>query len=941
MRIRSKLLLTFAPLGLASLVLLGLLAYFSARDAISEQVVSDLAGIAAIQERQISNILAHNLERLRLVASRTQLRLSLRRYLDNDQVQQNRQRMNRILEDATSTVASFQRMFIQTLDGRIVASSDPTQIGTLHPDAAYFVEGRRGDRVDLFHRAESGKVGVYFAGPLYLNDKQLGVLVIDAHAENIVASTVGYQGLGSTGETILVRRTANGGALFLTPARFVANAALRLVIPTEHRDSPFVQSLQKREAVFRDAVDYSGHPVIAVSRYLDNVDWGLVVQMRRSEALHRIDRVRGVLVALIVLFSVVVLLASLAFARSITRPVSRLTETAGRISGGDLSGRADVGSKDEVGALARAFNRMTEHLVDDIRELRRAEEKFQALLESAPDAIVIIERSGIICLANYQAGELLGYAPEELLGKPIELLVPARFRKMHAGHRSEFFDAPRYRPMAESLELYCLRKDGTELPVEISLAPIQTRDGLVVASAIRDISERKQAQERLLKQANFDTLTGLPNRLLASDRLSQALAHAARTGRQVAVMFLDLDRFKNVNDTLGHAVGDELLQVVAQRLGQCVRAEDTVARLGGDEFLVVLPDLNHLSDAEIVAEKILEVLGSPCAIGDRELFVGASIGITGYPGDSEDPAILLRNADAAMYRAKEAGRNTYRFFTPDMNVQLRKRLEIESHLRYAIRNEELTVLFQPQVDIRSGRIVAAEALLRWNNPTLGLVSPDEFIPLAEETGLINPIGDWVLLQACVAAKQWPVHEHSNVRVAVNVSAVQFRRGELVEAVARALLETGLPACSLELEITERVLMEDVDNTSEVLRELKQMGVRLALDDFGKGYSSLSYLKRFPFDTLKIDRAFVSGVTVNPGDAALCRAITAMANSLNLSVTGEGVETAEQWEFMRVHGADVVQGYYISKPVDQLSLLRFMADRDDLRERDADSNGVGS
>jgi len=924
MKIRSKLVLTFAPLALLTLVLLGSLAYFSARDALTEQVLHNLTSVAAIQDRQVSSIVDQNLERLALVASRTQLRLSLDKYIAGDEVQVHQNKMNRILTDAVNTVPAFHKLFVQTMDGRIVASSDPGQIGNSQADAEFFLAGQLGNRVDLFYRDAGGQLGVFFAGPLFLGEILLGVLVIESDVSNMIASTTDYHGLGSTGETILVRRTANGDAMFINPARFATGAALELVVPKQDQDAPYTQSLMKHQKLSEDAVDYTGHKVIAVTRYLEEVDWGLVVQMRRAEAFAPIDRLRGVLLILISLFSALVLLASLYIARSITRPVSRLTEVAGRISRGDFSERAPVTSGDEVGVLAGAFNRMTEHLIDDINELRRAEEKFQALLESAPDAIVIIERSGEICLANYQAGLLFGYEPGELLGRPIEMLMPARFRGTHAGLRNEFFADPHYRPMAESVELFCLRKDGTEVPVEISLAPIETRDGLVVASAIRDISDRMEAEQRLLKQANFDTLTGLPNRLLAADRLSRALVHAARTQKHVAVMFMDIDRFKNVNDTLGHSVGDDLLKVVADRLGKCVRAEDTVARLGGDEFLIVLPDLNQLSDAEIVAEKILEALRLPCVLGDRELFIGASIGITGYPTDGEDPDILLRNADAAMYRAKEAGRNTSRFFTPEMNIELRKRLEMESHLRYAIRNAELAVVYQPQVGIRSGRIVAVEALLRWQNPVLGAVPPSDFIPLAEETGLINPIGEWVLLQACLAAMQWPGEPDRPVRVAVNVSAIQFRGGGLVEAVSRVLLESGLPACSLELEITERVLLEDVANTSRVLHELKQMGVRLALDDFGKGYSSLSYLKRFPFDTLKIDRAFVSGVTVNPGDAALCKAITAMANSLNLSVIGEGVETAAQWEFLRLHGADVVQGYYISKPVDQQALLDFMA-----------------
>lgn len=937
MNIRSKLVLTFAPLALLSLVLLGSLAYVSARNALSEQVLNNLTSVAAIQERQVDSIVEQNFERLALVASRTQLRLSLQNYIQGSDMALHQNKIARILEDATATVAAFHRLFVIGMDGRVVASSDPQEVGKSHSDADFFVEGQLGNRVDLFYRNDRGELGVYFAGPLYLGDHLLGVLVVDADVSNMVAAITDYHGLGSTGETILVRRTAPGDALFLTPARFAPDAALEFSVSGRDVDSPYTQSLQFQQKLLEDTLDYAGQPVIATTRYLDTVGWGLVVQMRRAEAFLPIYRLRGVLLILIGVFSAAVLVASLFIARSITRPVSRLTEVAGRISRGDLSERALVTSGDEVGVLAGAFNRMTERLTDDINELRRAEQKFQALLESAPDAIIIIERSGEICLANYQAGLLFGYEPGELLGKPIELLMPERFRDAHMHLRADFFVAPRYRPMAEDMELFCVRKDGTELPVEISLAPIETRDGLLVASAIRDISERKQAAERLLRQANFDTLTGLPNRLLASDRLCQALGHAARTHRRVAVMFLDIDRFKNVNDTLGHAVGDDLLKIIAQRLHKCVRAEDTVARLGGDEFLIIVPGLSLLSDVTVVADKVLEAMRTPCVIGDRELFVAASIGITGYPTDSEDPHILLRNADAAMYRAKESGRNTYRFFTPEMNTHLHKRLEMESHLRYAIRDAELALVYQPQVDIHSGRIVAAEALLRWENPVLGTVPPSDFIPLAEETGLINPIGEWVLLQACLAAKQWPAGDADPVRVAVNVSAIQFRGGGLVEAVARVLLESGLPACSLELEITERVLLDDVDNTSRVLLDLKQMGVRLALDDFGKGYSSLSYLKRFPFDTLKIDREFVSGVTVNPGDAALCKAIMAMANSLNLSVIGEGVETLEQWEFLRAHGADVVQGYYISLPIRQEAFLQFMATANERRFSDAGGN----
>jgi diguanylate cyclase (GGDEF)-like protein/PAS domain S-box-containing protein len=922
MRIRNKLILTYTPIALVTLVVLGSLAYYGAKDALTAQVLNSLEGVAAKQERQIKGIIAQNEERLALVSSRTQLRLSLEKYVAEPR-ESYREKMNRILSDAGASIGDFRRLSIQTLDGEVAASTDPAMIGRVFADAVFFVEGQLANRVDLFYRDTQGQLGVYLAGPLYLDDHLLGVLVIDSDVSKLVASTTDYHGLGKTGETLLVRHDGDGDAVFLTPARFDAEAALVRTVSGQETDSPFIQALLKKERLFTGASDYVNEAVIAVTRYIEPVDWGLVVQMRQSEAYAPVVRLRTWLLTLIGVFSIGVILASLQIARSISLPITRLTQVASRISGGALSERADIAGHGEVGTLAQAFNQMTEHLIRDINERRQAEEKFHALLKSAPDAIVIIETTGVICLANLQAEQLFGYEDGELLGKPIEMLLPTRYREGHVSLRQAFCDNPHFRPMAEDLDLYGLRKDGTQIPVEISLAPIETQGGFLVASAIRDISERKHTEARLVQQANYDTLTGLPNRLLAADRLSQALGRARRIHKNVAVMFLDIDHFKNVNDTLGHAVGDKLLTEVAGRLTECVREDDTVARLGGDEFLIIIPELNALKDAEIVAEKVIETLNHPCSLGERELFVGASIGITGFPVDSDDPDVLLRNADAAMYRAKAAGRNTFRFFTPEMNVQLQRRLEIESHLRYAISRDELYLHFQPQMHIESGKLVGAEALLRWKNPELGAVTPDQFIPLAEETGLINSIGEWVLVQACKIASSWQTSTDA-VRLAVNISPVQFRGGRLIDTVSRALEQSGLAAWLLELEITERVLVEDNPNTSEILKSLKEMGIRLVLDDFGKGYSSLSYLKRFPFDVLKIDRSFVSGVTINPEDAALCKAITAMASSLSLEVVAEGVETSAQWDFLRSHGVGLVQGFYISRPLAADTLLDMMS-----------------
>ena len=925
MKIRNKLTLTFLPLTLITLITLGSLAYSSAKHALTRQVLDNLDSVAAIQKQRIESILEQNHERLLLVSSRTQLRRSLKKYLDHPKAEYIDE-MNHILSDAGATITDFRALFIQTPDGRIVASTQPELIGTVHVNSKLFNDTHNGRRVDLFYRDDDGRLGAYLAGPLYLGSKLLGVLVIDSDISNIVASTTDYHGLGKTGETLLIRRNGNSDAQFLTPARFDDQAALVRTVSGKSTGSPYIQVLLKQDKLLDNASDYTGHAVIAVTRYIDQVDLGLIVQKRTDEAYAPINTLRKLLLSLIVLFSVTVIFISFYIARSITLPISRLTEVATRISNGNLSERADISTHDETGVLANAFNRMTENLIDDINERRQAEEKFQSLLKSAPDAIVIIEQNGGICLANLQAEQLFGYSSTELLEKPVELLVPDRCFRRTRREPDTFVTEQEPLPRPKDKELFGVHKNGTEFPIELSLAPIKTHSGLLTTLVIRDITERKQAEARLVQQANFDTLTGLPNRLLAADRLSQALAHARRKGLNVAVMFLDIDRFKNINDTLGHSVGDRLLTEIASRLSESVHEDDTVARLGGDEFLIILPELEALTSAEIVAENILVALSLPFRLGDRELFTSTSIGITGYPEDSDDPDILLRNADSAMYQAKDAGRNTFRFFTPEMNIQLLKRLEMESQLRYAMSKEELSLHFQPQVDIKNGELVGAEALLRWENPELGNVSPNEFIPLAEETGLITDIGEWVLMQACLTAAAWQQHAPGGIRISVNVSPVQFRNTDLVRTVNNALQASGLPASLLELEITERLLVEDNPNTSRILEDIKHMGVRLSLDDFGKGYSSLSYLKRFPFDVLKIDRDFISGVTTNAEDAALCRAITAMASSLNLLIIAEGVETQEQWRFLDTHGADLVQGYYISRPLKADDFHDFLSTR---------------
>lgn len=929
MKISSKIVMTFAPLAVVSLATVGWLGYDTAREVLKRQALDSLQSLADLQQRRIEDIVAQNAERLALVASRTQLRISLKEYLRNG-TPASLEKMTRILRDARETIPDFRELFVQVDDGRIVASTDSTMHDGAHPDHAVFAEATEERGVHLFHRKPGGGLGVYLAAPLRLDGERLGVLVIDADGTNIVASTTSYGGLGRTGETLLVRRHADGGAVFLTPARFDPDATLTRTVAPHMQRSPYIQVLDDRSGLMTDAVDYRGRPVLAALRSIAGPGWGLVVQKQVEEAFAPVQRLRTWTVMLLAAFSAAVVVVSLFMARSITRPIMQLTKVADRISRGALHERADIGSRDEVQQLSRAFNQMTEQLVADIDERRQAEEKFHALLTSAPDAILITRSGGEIELANRRAEDLLNRRGEAAVGFQVEELLPQRYRQQYRALRRGFITRPETRSIPVSIELSVLDSQGTEVPVEVSIAPIETKEGLLFVNAIRDISDRKQAEAKLVQQANYDNLTGLPSRILAADRLSQALARSHRTGSVGALMFLDVDRFKNVNDTMGHSVGDELLAEVAARLLSCVRESDTVARLGGDEFLVVLNDLRDIAAADVVAEQMLSALSEPIQLGSREVFISASIGITAFPIDSNDPDVLLRNADAAMYRAKEEGRNTYRFFTAEMNEQLRMRLEMEQQLRHAVERGELYLHFQPQLDVKRGELLGAEALLRWRNARLGQIGPDRFIPLAEETGLIDSIGAWVLKQACAEAAAWEGDVGRRARIAVNVSALQFKRGDLDQVVARTLEETGLPAHRLELELTERVLVDQDMNAKRTLAALKDMGVRLSLDDFGTGYSSLSYLKWFPCDVLKIDRAFISGVTDNKDSASLCRAIIAMGGSLNMIVVAEGVETAEQLAFLAAHGVDAVQGYYISRPMEASAFRRMLARPESMR-----------
>lgn len=546
--------------------------------------------------------------------------------------------------------------------------------------------------------------------------------------------------------------------------------------------------------------------------------------------------------------------------------------------------------------------------------------RFRMAMNITADAILLLDRDSMRFIdVNDTATRMLIYTRDELL-----TLDPRALGTGSLDQLADLFDeVSADGKNVGAIEVRLIRKDGSRLPAEIHLQKLRTDESWIIVLVVRDITERKEAEQRLQHLAHYDPLTGLPNRSLFYETLELAIADAEAANRTIAVLFLDIDRFKNVNDTLGHYIGDALLHQVALRLMKCMRIRDTVGRLGGDEFGVILVLQDGEQDAVNVAHKIGDALRQPFDLGGHIVSASASIGITIYPNDARDCNTLIRYADTAMYRAKEAGRDSFSFFTSEMNDQALARLDLENALISAIDNNEFILHYQPKVNISTGRVTGAEALLRWNRPDHGLVSPTVFIPLLEETGLIQRVGSWVIDAACKQISTWLHSSVGAIQVSVNVASRQFMAGTLETDVLNAVKKYGIEPALLELELTESSVMSNVEKTISILSNLKELGIQISIDDFGTGYSSLAYLKRFPIDKLKIDIAFIKDVTTNPDDAAITLAVIKMAHSLKLTVVAEGVETEEQLTFLQRHSCDEIQGYYFSRPIDQYAFQKLI------------------
>lgn len=724
---------------------------------------------------------------------------------------------------------------------------------------------------------------------------------LDLHSSDFLGS-LGHQDRNSAGHFILTTRNRT------TIVSTVPEQSLQTYAPPGV-NPVYDQALEGWEGSVEGGK--GARRMLMSFRSLETADWVLGAMLPADEAFAPIHASRRTAALLLLLSSALVGLLVWFAMRSFLRPLLQLRDNAVRLRANPELVATFKPGNDEIGELAGDFYRLVEDLSRSRRESMERAAELQSILDASPIAIALIQDRRVT-RANPAYLRMFGYSLDEVLGSSVAQFYLSQEDYEETGRR-----------------IYAGIADGSVVRIEQRL---RDRSGRVFwanlycrlldpehpekgpVTLIEDISERKANEERIRYLAEHDALTGLPNRVLFHDRLSQAIVKARRDGHRIALIFLDIDRFKNINDSLGHHVGDQLLQSVAARIQQCVRASDTVSRPGGDEFGILLPDIADIEDAARVSLKLLESLARPYSVDERQLTITASIGITIYPDDGDDIPALMRNADTAMYHSKDSGRNAYHYFRSEMNERVLERMSLENALRQGLDNEEFRLHYQPQIDIRTRRIIGMEALIRWHNQVSGQISPARFIPVAEDTGLILPIGDWVLREACRQNRAWQDAGLPAAPVAVNISALQFRQPQFVATLQTVLEASRLAPDCLDLELTESIMMQAVDRNIGVLETIRAMGVKVSIDDFGTGYSSLSYLKRLPIDKLKIDQAFVRDIATDPDDAVLIAAIIGLARNMKLDVIAEGVETEAQLEFLERSGCEQIQGYLISTPL---------------------------
>ncbi len=841
--------------------------------------------------------------------------------------ERDRQLLDELLFKISSREPAVHQLLILEQDGSVITGLDKTfSERSLPPDhpglqshwashspevASALAASQHGDY--FVHPVQLHPEGVFFtlAVPIGSRDQPVATLLAQVDA-NSLWREIGFLQAREGVITYLVNRR---GQLLNEPTGSALERGRSV------RAVPVVQAFVEGR-VWPKTQHYAGlngQPVFGTATLIAQLGLGVISEMEEARLLQPIQRVVWKVSGIIAIFLLACVALGLWLVTQAVNPIAAISAEFERVRALDYSPSRVRSHLKELVSMVAGFNRMVEELDGSQRDLRQA----AVVFENTAEAITITDTDNRIIAVNQAFTRITGYKEEEVLGCNPSLL--------NSGRHDEAFYQTMWRSIKETGhwrgEIWNRRKSGEIYPELLTVNTVKNDAGEIThyVGIFGDISALKETESKLEYLAHHDALTGLPNRLLLNDRLAHAIKRAARGKNQVAVLFLDLDRFKTINDSMGHPQGDRLLQLVATRLSKSLRAEDTIARLGGDEFVLVIEELKSRQDVALVAENILALFGRPFQLDEREVFIDASIGIGIYPEDGADSDTLLRNADAAMYRAKSEGRNTYQFYIEALTAEALERLTLESSLRRALERDEFRLFYQPQFSLVDGALVGAEALIRWFHPEMGLVSPAKFIPLAEETGLIVPIGEWVLQEACSQQRSWQQAGWPPLKIAVNLSARQFHKPGLVKVIANILEKTGIEPAWLELELTESIIMRDAEATIRLLKELHQMGLEISIDDFGTGYSSLSYMKRFPIHKLKIDQSFVRDISTDKDDAEIVASIIALAQSMNLRVIAEGVETEEQLRYLVARGCHEAQGYHYSRPVPPEEIEQFFTE----------------
>ena len=787
-----------------------------------------------------------------------------------------------------------------------------------------------------YEDAQGKKVGVIGVDlDLSFIGQFLNQLKIGKTGKAFIIDQEGYL-LASSFPTPLFSKTENSDTLTRISGLDNANPLIRTVMQRLQKRSKRLEKEENNDQFMLDSGDQTFFVNVSSFDTGSNLKFTVVITIPESDLMGEINRNKTETIVLTMGLLLLCILLGYLIARIILRPVQALSQASNRIANGDFTQKIGLDSSNELGILASAFDLMTDELQESFnnleemnwnleqrveertKELAASGERFRLITQSVHDAIVSFTLDGLIRFWNTGAQTIFGYEESEIIQQPIFQLLQEQQRDNSAQIRMIMRSS--LKNDGKNFELMGLKKNSQEFSMEVSLSS-WTDDGVkFIVAVIRDITERRLSEEKIRYQANFDALTALPNRSYFTTLLASAISMAQRHKFKVALMFIDLDRFKWVNDNLGHAAGDLLLIEVAKRLKAVLRLNDTVARLGGDEFTVIAQSITSADQARMVADKILEQLNTPFYLDGQKAQISGSIGITLFPDDADSSETLLKNADQAMYTVKEAGRGDIQFYTDKMHQDSIRRMRLVKDLENAIKNEEFILYYQPKVNLKQGKIIGMEALVRWEKPGEGIIPPDEFIPLSEETGLIKMVGAYVLETACRENQRWIDAGFGPLKVAVNISPRQFQDGEkLIQMIEDALEKTHLSPHYLELEITESMMMVNVGQAVEIMNKIKDMGVSMSIDDFGTGYSSLGSLKNFPISALKIDKSFVMDITKNTDDAAIVSAIISMAKQLNIEVIAEGVEKVEHVTFLTKAGCTDIQGYYYSPP---LSVVQF-------------------